>query len=228
LRRRLADAERHGRIHRNVASLARGPKAKPTKIDDSLDAAEAATVLQAASGDRLEAIAVLALTTGMRQGEIIALRWDAIDLDAATVTVRRSTTKTEAGERTIALPPMAVAALRRHRARQAEERLAAPVWDDPEIVFTDEIGRRLNRTAVLRWWHRLTINAGVGRRRFHASRHTAATLMLNSGVRLEVVSKTLGHAGLAITADVYAKVRPELQRTAADAMQNLLGTGTDR
>jgi len=63
----------------------------------------------------------------------------------------------------------------------------------------------------------------VGRRRFHASRHTAATLMLNNGVSLEVVSATLGHAGLAITADVYARVQPELQRTAATAMESVLG-----
>jgi integrase len=76
---------------------------------------------------------------------------------------------------------------------------------------------------VLRWWHDLTIAAGVGRRRFHASRHTAATLMLNNGVPLEVVSATLGHAGLAITADIYAKVRADLQRTAADVMQRVLG-----
>jgi len=76
---------------------------------------------------------------------------------------------------------------------------------------------------VLRWWHDLTMRAGVGRRRFHASRHTAATLMLNAGVPLEVVSETLGHAGLAITKDVYAKVRPQLQQQAADVMQTLLG-----
>jgi integrase len=112
--------------------------------------------------------------------------------------------------------------LRRHRTAQREERIAAKIWADSDLIFTTSIGTRIHRRNVLRWWHELTITVGVGRRRFHASRHTAATLMLNNGVALEVVSATLGHAGLAITSDVYAKVRPELQRTAADAMERLL------
>jgi integrase len=139
-----------------------------------------------------------------------------------SVTVRKS--KTEAGRRTIALPTFAVTALKAHRRRQREERLAALMWGDPGLVFTTAFGEQIPRRDALRWWHKMTEQAGVGRRRFHASRPTAATLMLNSGVPLEVVSKTLGHAGLAITPDVYAKVRPELQRTAADAMETVLGS----
>jgi integrase len=131
--------------------------------------------------------------------------------------------KTDAGVRSIGLPAFVVEALRAHKSRQRVERLASDVWGDPQLVFASTVGTILERRNVLRWWHDLTIRAGVGRRRFHASRHTAATLMLNNGVPLEVVSKTLGHAGLAITADVYAKVRPELQRKAADTMDELFG-----
>ncbi len=101
--------------------------------------------------------------------------------------------------------------------------MAAWRWDNPGLVFATTVGTRYDRRNILRWWHQLTINAGVGRRRFHASRHTAGTLMLNAGVPLEVVSATLGHAGLAITADVYAAVLPDLQRGAATAMQQVLG-----
>jgi integrase len=219
--RALTVAQRYGRVARNVAALTDAPKAGGSKLDDTLDSADAAQVLQAAEGDRLEGLAVLVLALGLRQGEALDLRWSDVDLDKATVAVHG--TKTEASDRKVALPPFAVAALRRHRSRQREERMAAPVWGDPDLVFATTVGTRIDRRNVLRWWHDLTIRAGVGRRRFHASRHTAATLMLNNGVPLEVVSKTLGHAGLAITADVYAKVRPELQRTAADAMENLLG-----
>ena len=221
LRRALGVAVKRGRVSRNVAALVDAPPKAASKLDDALDAAGAAAVLTAAHGDRLEALAVLALTVGLRQGEALALRWDDVDLDAGTVTVTKA--KTDAGERTVALPTFVVTALRSHRARQLAERLKAVYWDDPGLVFASSAGTRLDKRNVLRWWHGLTIRAGVGRHRFHSSRHTAATLMLNAGVPLEVVSATLGHAGYAITADVYAKVRPQLQRQAADTMQNLLG-----
>jgi integrase len=223
LRRGLTVAERYGRVSRNAAALTDPPRHAESKLDDALDADEAAKVLGAAEGDRLEALALLVLAVGLRQGEALDLRWSDLDLEAGTVTVVKS--KTGAGVRTVALPTFAVAALRDHRARQRNDRMAAPLWGDPDLVFTTTIGTRIHRRNVLRWWHDLTIRAGVGRRRFHASRHTAATLMLNNGVPLEVVSATLGHAGLAITADVYAKVRPKLQRTAADTMDAVLGGG---
>jgi len=161
------------------------------------------------------------LAVGLRQGEARNLRWSDVDLTAGALTVREA--KTEAGRRSIALPDYMVAVLRAHKARQAKERMTAAYWDDPGWVFASTVGTRLDRRNVLRWWHNLTISAGVGRRRFHASRSTSATLMLNNGVPLEVVSATLGHAGYAITADIYAKVRPSLQRQAADVMQRVLG-----
>jgi integrase len=221
LRRSLADAERFEKVQRNVAGLTRAPKKARMKLDDALDAAQAAQVLETARGDRLEALAVLVLAVGCRQGEALALRWGNVDLGNATMYVADA--KTAAGVRTIALPDFVVDALKAHKARQREERIAAPVWADNDLVFTSTIGTQIDSRNALRWWHDLTIAAGVGRRRFHASRHTAATLMLNNGVALEVVSKTLGHAGLTITADVYAKVGAKLQRTAADTMQEVLG-----
>ena len=217
----LADAERWGNVQRNAAALVPSPRRKATRLDDALDIEEAAMVIEAARGDRLEALAVLVLSTGLRQGEALRLRWGDIDLTHATLMVTRS--KTPSGVRTIALPGFVVSALRAHRARQREERMAAVLWADPSLAFTTLLGEPIPRRNALRWWHGLCERARVRRRRFHASRPTAATLMLNNGVPLEVVSKTLGHAGLAITADVYAKVRPELQRTAADAMERVLG-----
>jgi integrase len=223
LRRALRDAERWEKVTRNAAALVDPPPKGGTRLDDALDADEAEKVLDAARDDRLEALAVLVLATGMRQGETLRLQWRDINLDRATVRVTKA--KTEAGIRTIALPEFVVAALRDHQKRQNVERIAAPVWADPGLVFASTIGTALHARNVRAWWYELTIAAGIGRRRFHASRHTAATLMLNAGTPLEVVSATLGHAGYAITADVYAKVRGPLQKTAADTMQRVLGNG---
>ena len=221
LRRSLADAVRWGKLGRNAAALTRPPRKTAVRLDDALDAEAASKVLAAAKGDRLQALAELVLAVGLRQGEARNLRWSDVDLTAGALTVREA--KTEAGRRSIALPDYMVAVLRAHKARQAKERMTAAYWDDPGWVFASTVGTRLDRRNVLRWWHNLTISAGVGRRRFHASRSTSATLMLNNGVPLEVVSATLGHAGYAITADIYAKVRPSLQRQAADVMQRVLG-----
>lgn len=221
LRRALRHAERFGRVNRNVAALVDPPKRGGHRIDDALSPEEAAKVIKVAADDRLGALAAFVLATGARQGEALGMRWSDIDLDAGIATVHG--TKTKASVREVALPAFVVTALRDHRKRQNIERMAAPMWADPDLVFATTIGTRLQGGNALRWWQKQTVAAGIGKRRFHASRHSAATLMLNAGVPLEVVSATLGHAGLFITSDIYAKVRPALQRTAADAMERVLG-----
>jgi prevent-host-death family protein len=123
--------------------------------------------------------------------------------------------KTKAAARTIPLIGDTADALRQHRLRQVAERLAAgPAWIDSGHVFTTLLGTPIDPSNALHWWYRLTERAGVGRRRFHASRHTAATLLLEREVPLEVVSAILGHSGITITADVYAKVRQDAKRRA--------------
>jgi integrase len=220
LRRALALAEKRGKVTRNVAALAEPPPRGEPLLDD-LTVEETTKVLQAAEGDRLEALAKLVLAVGLRKGEALRLRWDDLDLRRGTLTVTKS--KTKAGQRTISLPPFVTASLKAHRASQAKEKMASRVWADPGLVFTTTIGTPIPPNNASSWWHALTERAGIGRRRFYCTRHTAATLMLNNGVPLEVVSATLGHASLAVTADIYAKVRPDLQRTAAEVMDRVLG-----
>ena len=196
LRRALAHAQRTELVTRNAAALAAAPRLT-RGTSDALTADQAEKVLAAARGHRLEALAVLALRLGMRRGELLALDWSDIDLEAGELTVRAG--KTEGSSRTLPLVAGSTEAL-------------APSGTGP--VFTSDNGRRLGGRQALRVWHGWTEAAGLGRRRFHASRHTAATLMLQRGVPLEVVSAVLGHTSLAITSDIYARVGMDAKRAA--------------
>jgi integrase len=234
LRRALRWAEQTGLVTRNAAALVDGPKKSGTKLDDTLTATEARAVLNATAGDRLGALAVLVLSLGLRKGEALALRWPDIDLDAGELIVRGTlkrrkgaglyldTPKTAAGWRTVPLVGGTVEALREHYRRQLAEQLASPVWLGSGHVFASTIGGPLDARNVTRWWHNLLSRAGVERRRFQATRHTAATLLLDEGVSLEVVSAILGHAGLAITADVYAKVTADSMRRSLAKLDKVL------
>jgi integrase len=131
--------------------------------------------------------------------------------------------KTEHSRRKIAIAPLAVEALRAHRARQRLERLAAgDAWSDHDLVFCDELGGYLNPISVTCTHFRgLLARAGLRRMRFHDLRHSAAPLLLASGVPLKVVSVMLEHTTIAITGDIYSHVTPDMQREAAAAMDAL-------
>lgn len=216
----LRYAERTGRVERNVAALVDGPRCEH-RIDP-LSADEARAVLSAASDHPYGLAAVLGLRLGLRIGEIAALRWENVDLDAETLTVTAA--KTPAGRRTL---PLAGAgdAFRAWRAQQAAERLSAgPLWASNEsFVFTGPLGAPVSTRTLRRHWGLWCEEAGVGPRRFHASRHTCATLLLADGVPLEVVSAVLGHAAIAITADVYARVSADAKRAALGRLRDTLG-----
>jgi integrase len=235
LRRALGLAERDGLVARNVASLTDGPSVAGTRLDDAFDAVEAARVIDVARGDRLEALASLVLTLGLRRGEALGLRWTDVDFDAKTLTIERTlarvpgqglvttSPKTATGARTVPLVGNMTPVLRERRRRQSEDRLrAGPAWQEGGWVFTTPLGLPLDPRNALRWWHGLCKRAGLGQRRFHASRHTAATLLLDRGVPLEVVSAILGHASLAITADVYARVTMDSKRRALEPLSAAL------
>jgi integrase len=209
LRNALRWAEQQG-LPRNVAAVAK-PLPEPRRKRDDLSASEARSVLTTAEGDRLYALYKLVLTLGLRQGEVLALPWPKVDLEDEELSVEDA--KTEAGDRTIPLVAGTLEALRAHRRRQAAERLeAGPLWTDTGLVFTHTDGRPIPDRTVRDWWYRLLKDAGVPRRRFHASRHTAGSLMLDAGVELEVVSAVLGHSKLATTSDIYAKHSADSKR----------------
>src|SRR5262249_42845695 len=150
---------------------------------------QARDFLTAVHGDRLEALYAVAVAVGLRQGEALGLKWDAIDLDAGTLRVRTALQKidkrfqlvepkTARSRRTIQLPSQAVAALRAHRTRQREERLhAGAAWQDWGLVFTTSIGTPLDATNVGHYFHRLCAKTQLPRIRFHDLRHTCASLL---------------------------------------------------
>ena len=236
LRRALGQAERFELIHRNAAAQTEAPRGVAHRIDDALTQNEARALLAAAKGDPFEPLVIVALSLGLRRGEVLALRWDNVDLDAGTLTVaatltrRRghglveSTPKTARSRRTLPLPQTCIRALRDQRRAQATVKLSAgPDWQGQGHVFTTPIGTPVDPRNLTTEFHRICVQAGLGPRRFHALRHSAATLMLAQGVPLAVISDVLGHASYAITADVYARVGEELKSEAAAAMDVALG-----
>jgi integrase len=230
----LGDAARWGKVARNVASLVTRPKAKRHEMR-VLSPEESRAFLEAANGERLEALLTLAITSGMRQGEILALKWADVSLDAATLAVRATLQRTKDGfdfaepktprsRRQIALTKTAVDALRRHRATQLEERLRQPYWHDESLVFASEVGSPIEATNLIRRsFHPLLERAGLPRIRFHDLRHTAATLMLGQGIHPRIASEMLGHSQIAVTLDLYSHVTPTMQRQAVEAMDAVLG-----
>ena len=237
LREALDDAVKLGLIATNVTDRVDAPKLRRPSIQP-YTADEGQSLLEAAHGDRLEALYVIALTTGMRLGELLALTWRQIDLEAHTLHVvaslqrvgngseawRIGEPKTSHSRRQIALTPMAVEALRAHRVRQLAERMAvADIWQEHDLVFCTEMGSHFDARHVTRYeFYPLLRRAGLPIRRFHDLRHTAATLLLKAGVHPKVVSEMLGHSTIAITLDIYSHAMPDMQREAAGAMENIL------
>lgn len=203
----------HSEGWQSVAELVEAPRV-PRREMVALAPEQARALLEAARGERLEALYVLAVTTGMRQGELLGLRWRDVDLDDRALAVRASLQRIRGGpicaepktahsRRRITLTELALSALRRRRAAQIAERLAAgPEWTDEDLVFASHFGRPLHASYVLVGFHVLLRRAGLPRVRFHDLRHTAATLMLSRGVHPMIASEVLGHSTIAITLDL--------------------------
>jgi integrase len=171
----------------------------------------------------------------MRQGELFGLRWRNIDLANGALYVQTALKvqkagralgkpKTEHSRRKIELGDDAIDALRAHRKRQAEERLAmGQAWTDNDLVFCDTIGGALAPNNVTRRHFQPAITrADVPIIRFHDLRHTAATVMLLGGVPVKVASERLGHSNVGITLNIYAHVLPSMQKDAAALMTRML------
>jgi integrase len=229
----LDQGVRWGVVNRNVAALTRGPRMRRQE-GRTLTPEQARHLLQALAGHRNEVLYVLMLSTGLRRGEALGLRWTDVDLDAGVLLVQRqlkreggklvtADTKTARSRRSVDLPAPTVAALKAHRARQAEERLAlGPGWQESRHVFTTSIGTPIDPRNLYREFRLICERAGLGRWHPHELRHSAASLMLAQGVKLHVVSEVLGHSSIRMTADVYGLILAPDRRAAAEAMSEVL------
>jgi integrase len=212
------------------------PQREPREMA-ALSRDQARAVLEAAADDPLAALWMLMLTTGLRQGELRALRWRDVDLDAGRLAVTanavkvtkrvrvllgltssepfRGEPKTARSRRVVEMPALAVAALRRHREHTSVINLNG-------LIFTRPDGRTIAVQSVYAQWHRLLRRAGVPIVRPHDARHTTATLLLGQGVHPKLVSEMLGHASVAITLDLYSHATPAMHREAARVLDKLL------
>ncbi len=231
----LEKAVRLGLLASNVTNLVDPPRMAPREMQ-TLSEREVQALLEAAQADRLYPLYLLALTTGMRQGELLALHWRDVDLDHHTLAVRYTLEnvggrltirdpKTPAARRRIDLLERTVAALRAHKKRQNEERLAlGEAWHDQDLVFTNQIGGPLDATALVkRSFRPLLDQAGLPRLRFHDLRHTFATLAIARRVPVKKVSEMLGHADVATTLRIYAHVTPSMQGELVAALEAVFG-----
>ena len=229
INRALNVALKWGLIMRNAC----GPldRLKATEKDiQPLTAKQTQQLLAESESNRLHALFVLSVTTGIRQGELFALHWPDIDLDRATISVwhtledvrgrlRLKEPKTAGSRRLVKLPRMAVDALIEHRKRMLAEGWAGSQW-----VFVNTQGTPLRKTNFLRYvWNPLRKAAGIPSVRFHDLRHTQATLLLSLGVNPKVVSERLGHKNVSITLNTYSHVMPGMQQSAVDNLDDLLG-----
>lgn len=235
----LHHAMRWGLVVRNVADVV-DPPALARKDMQTWDVTQSDAFLSAAEGSRYYPVFALAILTGLRRGELLALRWQDVDLERGELTVRQtlidrngrlefSTPKTHRSRRSVALPDSAVALLRQHKARQNQERLTAgEAWAALDLVFATELGKPLHPRNLFRAFRQITKQAGVPVIRFHDLRHSHATLLFAAGTHPKVVSERLGHATISITLDTYSHVLPGMQKDAVTQLDALFNQAKAR
>jgi len=243
LRNALNEAVALGLVPRNVALMVKKPRARRIEMR-CWDPEQTRTFLEAARSDRLYALYVVALSTGLREGELLALRWRDVTLPASgdgSLRVQHTLhwrervmsieeVKTESGRRQVHLSTRATEVLRQHRLRQLDERARmGPIWRENDLIFCNRNGGAIHRSNFRRQsFARIVRAAGVPYIRPYDMRHTAATLLLLAGIHPKVVSEMLGHSSVTITLTIYSHVLPMIQRDAAAAMNRLLGGEADR
>jgi integrase len=241
LRKALNDAMKDEKIERNVAQLVDLPEKDDHEIAP-LTPRQTRTLLEKIRGDDLEALYITAIACGLRQSELLGLRWEYqhdgepvrdVDFERGTLTVRYALhrvggkwvfrpPKTKKSRRTIALPEIAASALRAHQREQEKNLEATKVKNKYGLVFTRKNGEPVWGTSERKRLQRILKDAELPQQRFHDLRHLSASLMAAQGVPLKDVSATLGHSQIGITADLYSHMFDEGKREVARRMDAIL------
>lgn len=243
LRRALNDAMRDEVIGRNVATLVRLPAGQAKRTDPPSEA-DLARVLAEMLTDRHRALWFTMLAFGPRRGEALAMRWSLVDLDEATVKLRKQIRrergevdpatghrkgklvekdlKTAESQATLSMPSALVEVLQIHRRDQVRERLAARVWLDPDLVFATGVGTAYEPRNINRAWTAVCKRAGVKGVRLHDLRHAAASMAFAAGASIKEVQSMLRHTRQATTADLYVHVYEEVRQGTASRMDSVL------
>lgn len=234
LRSALSRAVKTGILTRNPVGSVILPK-EPANEMQILDEGQVNRMLVSAIGHRFEVLYHLAVFTGMREMELLGLKWTDLDWVRQTLKVERqllrphgqgmefSSPKTKFGKRSIKLGPKMVEALRQHDKRQQQERVSAgDQWQENGLIFTNHSGGPLLYRNLIRDFKRLLQDAGLPPIRFHDLRHTAASLMLNHNVPVIVVSRRLGHAKPSITLDIYGHLISSAQTEVAQLLDDMI------
>ena len=233
LHKALKQAVQDGLIPRNATEAVKAPQVRREEMRP-LSGDQVKVLLEVARGDRLEALYVLAIHTGLRQGELLGLKWEDVDLESGTLRVRRTLVtakggpvltapKTKGSRRSVKLTQDAVEALRSHLKHQLQEiDRAGSLWRENGLMFASESGEPLDRRYLTSCRYKALLKrAELPMIRFHDLRHTCATL-LSKNVNPKIVSEMLGHASIAITLDTYSHVLPNMRDQAAAAMEEAL------
>jgi len=248
LHKALECAVKWSLVPRNVCELASPPRRERFEVQP-LTAEQAQKLLEAAHGHYMEALFCLALATGMRRGELMALKWQDIDFSTNTLQIRRTLSripskmsdekgkgfeeaepKTKKSRRSVVIASFAVEALKQHRIRQLEAKLkAGPAWQDHDYVFCTSVGTHLHPSRdILDQLKALLKKAGLPDIRFHDLRHSSATLLLSAGIHPKVVQEILGHSQISMTMDIYSHVLPNMQQEAMQRLNDMIGSQKEK
>jgi integrase len=230
----LKTAVKWGLISRNVADAVDPPRTHNTEMN-TWDEDSIISFLNTVKNTPYYALFHTALFTGMRRSELLALRWQDIDLIYSQISVSRglhqlndgsyifTQPKSAKSQRTIALSPSAILVLNEHHEKQKLERMLQGIsLTDNDLVFSHPDGKPMRPNTVSRAWTILAAHAGLKVIRFHDARHSHASLMLKQGAHPKIVQERLGHSTIAITLDTYSHVAPGLQEAAAKRFDDAL------
>ena len=233
IHRALQQAVEIGYLKSNPSDACKLPRVQRKPIKP-LDEKEIRLFLKAIEGTRYEAIMIVDLFTGLREGEVVGLMWDCIDFENGTICIDKQVQSKKGGgyriippkngkSRIITPAPTVMAVLRQQRKDQIEKRLrAGALWKDTGFVFTNEIGEHFGPAAVYKSFKKIVSSIGIPEARFHDLRHSFAVLSLQAGDDIKTVQENMGHHTAAFTLDVYGHVTEQMKRESAARMENYI------